>query len=199
VPQQHDHSSGGPTPLGGESQSTVIGMLACRFQACEGGGKVCTTMSHTLLPTLDELVAAPERARELPPGAACEMLAKLASLQPILLIRALAGDGQEPLAETRLLSIPETAARLNIPVAHAYELARRGEIPTLRIGKKYLRVCPSTLERWLAEKRLDNGISVAYSKIHRRGKHDRRRVAPDSSTAGPDASATGRASRSPLE
>jgi len=111
-----------------------------RGGGARGGGE----MMFAPVPALEELAADPARVQELSPEVACKILVKLATLQAILLVRALAGDGQEPLAETRLLTIPETAARLNIPVAHAYELARRGEIPILRVGKKYLRVCPST-------------------------------------------------------
>jgi excisionase family DNA binding protein len=157
-------------------------------------------MPLTSVPRLDELIAAPERVRELPPEVARDLLVKLAGLQAALLARALVPSHTEETQNgDRLLTIPETAARLNVPVAYAYELARRGEIPVTRVGRKYLRVSPSGLANWLAEKGLDNRISAAYSPIRRRGKHDRRRAAPDPSTAGPDASATGRTPRSPLE
>lgn len=43
-------------------------------------------------------------------------------------------DGPERLT----ITIPETAARLGIGRNQAYEAARRGEIPTVRIGKRLL-------------------------------------------------------------
>ncbi len=93
--------------------------------------------------------------RDLPPSVAQAILVQLCVLQSLLLSRAIAGtrNGNEIPAEDRLLTIPQTAARLNIPAAYAYELARRGEIPTVRVGKKYVRVPLAALEKWLAEKR----------------------------------------------
>lgn len=51
--------------------------------------------------------------------------------------------------EPETLSIPEAAERLGIGRNSAYDAARRGEIPTIRIGK-LLRVPVVRLERLLA-------------------------------------------------
>ena len=48
------------------------------------------------------------------------------------------------------LSLPEAANALGIARSSAYEAARRGEIPTIRIGKRIL-VPVVALERMLAE------------------------------------------------
>jgi excisionase family DNA binding protein len=40
--------------------------------------------------------------------------------------------------ERKTLTIPEVAKRLRISRTLAYEAARRGEIPTLKIGKRIL-------------------------------------------------------------
>ena len=53
--------------------------------------------------------------------------------------------------ESRLLRIPEVAARLDITEARAYELARTGALPAVRIGRQ-LRVDPAALRAWI-----DNG------------------------------------------
>jgi excisionase family DNA binding protein len=42
------------------------------------------------------------------------------------------------------LSVPEVAARLNIPASRAYELVRQGKLPGARVGK-YVRVAPALL------------------------------------------------------
>ncbi len=44
-----------------------------------------------------------------------------------------------------------------------YELARRGEIPTVRVGKKYVRVPSAALERWVIESGLDMGVPTPYT------------------------------------
>ena len=148
------------------------------------------------VPTLDELAAHPERASEIPPAIAAGLLARLAGLQSVLLARALApaesGHGE---AEDRLLTIAEAAGLLSVPQAFAYELARRGEIPTVRIGRKYVRVPLHALQKCLTQKELDNEVSYMYSATRKRGHYDRRGVAPDSPKARPDAEAIRRATR----
>jgi len=41
-------------------------------------------------------------------------------------------------AERKTLTIPETAKILGIGLNQAYEAAKRGEIPTIKIGKRIL-------------------------------------------------------------
>lgn len=54
------------------------------------------------------------------------------------------------MTERRTLTIPETAKALGIGRSAAYEGARSGQIPTIRIGKRIL-VPISALERMLAQ------------------------------------------------
>jgi excisionase family DNA binding protein len=111
-------------------------------------------MNSVSVPSLDELAANPERVGDVSPDVAANLLAKLAGVQTILLTKVLAGSGNgeksKALADA-LLTVPEVAARLKVPSAYAYELARRGEIPTLRIGKKYVRVPHVALQEWVAQ------------------------------------------------
>lgn len=52
-------------------------------------------------------------------------------------------------AEARLtISVPEAARRLGIGRNHGYECAKRGEIPTIRLGKRMV-VPVAALERML--------------------------------------------------
>jgi excisionase family DNA binding protein len=110
-------------------------------------------MSLVSVPTLDDLACNPERARGLPTDVAASLLSKLAGVQTILLAHLLAGplNGEKSKAPLDdLLTVPEVAARLKVPSAYVYELARRGEIPTVRIGK-YVRVPHVALQEWVAQ------------------------------------------------
>jgi excisionase family DNA binding protein len=110
-------------------------------------------MNSVSVPTLDELAGNPERARDLPTDVAASLLSKLAGVQTILLAHLLAGpvNGEtSKVPADDLLTVPEVAARLKVPSAYVYELARRGEIPTVRIGK-YVRVPHVALQEWVAQ------------------------------------------------
>ena len=58
--------------------------------------------------------------------------------------------------ETRLLKGAEVAKILQVSKAHAYALMKRGEIPTVRIGK-IVRVRLEDLEQYINEKAAQNG------------------------------------------
>jgi len=96
-----------------------------------------------------------------------------------------------------LLTIPQVAARLNIPESRAYELARRqGGLPVIRIGK-YLRVDPTALEGWLsgqAQTGVDTRVSVAYTS-----GNGRIRTQKNQEATRLDSRATGRAAGHSLE
>ena len=51
----------------------------------------------------------------------------------------------------RLLTADEVAAVLGVPRTFVYSLARRGELPTVRIGERYVRFRGHALERWIAD------------------------------------------------
>ena len=106
-------------------------------------------------------------------------------------------QAQPALGEETLLSIPQVAERLKIPVARCYELARyQGGLPTIRLGKS-LRVSPSELTAWLArppKKGLDNGLCQRHS-----GHHDPQRTAKTTNRSQRDASRVSGPHRRPLE
>jgi excisionase family DNA binding protein len=54
----------------------------------------------------------------------------------------------EPRIERRTVTVAEAAKALGVSRNHAYEAARRGEIPTIKIGKRIL-VPLAALERML--------------------------------------------------
>lgn len=130
---------------------------------------------------LTNLLENPAQVEQLPPETIPPLLAALSALQGALAARLLTvpmGREGQPGAsdgEPKLLTLPEVAALLGVPAGYAYELARRGEIPTVRFGK-YVRVSASAVREWVArrqEKGRDTAVSSPYSK-----RHDRRRAAP---------------------
>ncbi len=99
--------------------------------------------------SLDALVADPAKAAMLPPETAQALLIGLASIHPLLLQRALTGsrNGRE---EDLLLTIPQVAKRLKVSDYRAYELARQGILPSIRLGKS-VRVKPSAVAEYLSK------------------------------------------------
>ena len=150
-------------------------------------------MSETAVPTLDELAAAPERAGDLPVQIVAALLVKLVGIQTTLLGRLIVGSASESTTRSPgiLLTIEEVAKRLDIEKDFAYELARRGELPVIRVGKKYLRVAPAALEKCLSQWRVDGGLSMQYSRRRKRGRGDRRGTTSDSEAIRMDAGPTG--------
>jgi excisionase family DNA binding protein len=47
-----------------------------------------------------------------------------------------------------LLDADEVARFLNVPKRRVWQMSRRGEIPTVRIGPRQLRFDPDDLEAW---------------------------------------------------
>ncbi len=112
------------------------------------------------------------------------LLGDLERLRSIAWIRlvgtALSGGRSQEVDDDPLLTIPEVAARLHLAPAYVYDLARRGELPTIRAGK-YVRVRRSTLQRWIAaheQARLDSGTHPRLTT----GDDRPRRAAPLRST-----------------
>jgi excisionase family DNA binding protein len=138
------------------------------------------------VPTFDDLLAQPERVKELPPAIALDILTRVVALTPLLVSRAAVPP--DPPIEHRCLTADDVAERLHVPTQFVYDLVRRKMLPAVHVGK-YVRVPLAAFERWL-KNALDTEISLMYSV-----NHGRRRAAPHSKTAAPDAGANGRAAR----
>jgi excisionase family DNA binding protein len=52
---------------------------------------------------------------------------------------------------SRLLEADEVAELLGVPRTFVYALARRGELPTVRVGERYVRFRAEALAEWIAE------------------------------------------------
>ncbi len=84
------------------------------------------------------------------------VIGQLAALQLRLVARWLAETDRQPSSATRgheeLLTMTAVAETLDVPVAYARELGRRGELPVIRVGRKYVRVRRSVLDAWIAQR-----------------------------------------------
>lgn len=80
-----------------------------------------------------------------------------------------------PESPEQLLSLQEVAELLRLPKSSAYELARRGDITTIRVGQKYLRVRRADFDAYVSARvqaSLDKGLNVTLSSgraEHHRG------------------------------
>ena len=91
------------------------------------------------------------------------VLGELERLRTQMLTRMLGNQGSvtrqgaPPTEDEPLLTLPQVAERLAIPTGHAYALARRGELPTVQIGK-YVRVSRAALASWIAQHATKRGL-----------------------------------------
>jgi excisionase family DNA binding protein len=115
-------------------------------------------MSEQHQPEIERLLAAPGEAERVPladlPGLLVRLASaqlQLAGLQAALLARMqTAPDGRAGTGD-RLLDMEAVAEVLNVPVAHAREMGRRHELPTVRVGR-YMKVRESSLQKWLQQR-----------------------------------------------
>jgi excisionase family DNA binding protein len=115
------------------------------------------------------LTAIEQNLTELVPRDVATLLGDLERLRAVLWARlTVASASTHPVPAVaepvdRLLTIPEVATRLGVPTAYAYELARRRQLPVLRVGLRYLRVPAAELSTWIDE-RLDGRGSRRHSR-----------------------------------
>jgi excisionase family DNA binding protein len=112
-------------------------------------GDMRTPMDVSTLLALIEKTIAQAKVEDVP-----AFLGELERLKAILWSRMVAvswksTSNHSPDA-TMLLTMPEVAKRLAIPEGRAYELARQGRLPAVRVGK-YVRVPLAKLEAWIGQ------------------------------------------------
>ena len=74
----------------------------------------------------------------------------LAELQAKAQLKMLSGREGMKDRKDEFLTMRQVAARLNVPASRAYELARQGKLPAVRIGK-YVRVSENSLVEYQAK------------------------------------------------
>lgn len=140
------------------------------------------------------ILAELERAvAEVSPLEAPVLLGELERVKVILWYRILTTPPEnahpEPMDTDHLLTIPEVADLLSVPRRYAYDLARRRDFPTIRIGK-YVRVRLIDLREWVRRKSLDTSMYQWYSS-----NHERPGAVADSAPTQTDPGATRRGNR----
>jgi len=63
-------------------------------------------------------------------------------------------------ADDRLLTMPEVAERLGVTEHQAREMGRRGELPTIPVGDRFVRVREGALMEWV--RRRENGRTIRH-------------------------------------
>lgn len=107
------------------------------------------------VPTLADLVSHPEQAKDLPTHVAADLLAQLASLQPLLLARLFVGfvkdRHEDDSGADRLLTVSETASMLGMTNDYVYRHA--DEFPfTVRPSPKQLRFSRVGIQRYIRQR-----------------------------------------------
>ena len=147
--------------------------------------------------SLDALVGDPATVARLSAGELEFAAVQVAGLLERLHLQALALRSTdapapaEPPGQT--LTATEVAARLRVPRPYVYELIRRGELPVVTVGPKYVRVPTQALAAWVTRQTrigVDTGMYRRYSS-----DRDRRRATTTPTQGQPDAGPGGRAAR----
>jgi excisionase family DNA binding protein len=122
------------------------------------------------IPTLDAVATDPtlvhELSLEICAALATKAAAVVATLSGRILIASAAGGDQGAGNDSPLLDIPTVAKLLRVPQSYAYELARRGELPTVKIGPKYVRVRADSLAAFIA--RREDGVSATMQRTSKK-------------------------------
>lgn len=163
------------------------------------------TDPRPLLAELDRLIG--EAPRNQLPALVAALAARLATAAGQQMAASLNGSGDPTRSEAedgkaRLLRVAEVAERLALAKPYVYELIRRGLLPSLRIGDKYVRVSEAALRDWIAHTEQESAprfLSGVYNRGGRIGKGGRRGTSPDSPRARPNTEPVRRAPRAPLE
>jgi len=100
---------------------------------------------HDLFASLETRIQDADQA-ELP-----AFIGRLAQLQATAQLRIVTGQESAKGGKDDLLEIPEVAQRLKVSTYRAYQLARQGVLPSIKLGKS-VRVKPSALADYLGKR-----------------------------------------------
>lgn len=104
--------------------------------------------------TIDDLLHDPELARSLNRTELAAAYQHAARLEADLRALLLAAPAEAPSGRPDdLLDLPAVAQLLGVPKSKVYELARRGDLPVVQIGR-YARVRRADLAHWIDTRRL---------------------------------------------
>lgn len=87
---------------------------------------------------------------EAPPPALPHLVGALSHAQAIALARLARRTPEDsPPGEDRLLTMPQVAERLAVTEHQAREMGRRGELPVITVGNRFVRVRTKALDDWI--------------------------------------------------
>ncbi len=115
-------------------------------------------MSPIAIPSLAELLEHPERARELPPAAAADLLVRVVGLQIVLLIRALGApadrNGQGRSAQPAPTLAESDTRGVQRPLPDARPLRARNSLLSAKEAAKMLSCTEAAVRKWIYQRRL---------------------------------------------
>lgn len=121
---------------------------------------------------LSAFFEAPDRIEEIDLDALPDLIGELESMKARLVMRlhglGQRASGDDPLGNEQLLTMADVAEALGVEQDYAYDLGRRGEIPTVRFGK-YVRVRPSDLREFVDNHRQD-GLDSLRGRSYKKPK-----------------------------
>jgi excisionase family DNA binding protein len=144
---------------------------------------------------LDVILKCPERAQEVPPSEIPKLLAELAALQITLSTRLMNGTTPASVAKPAtaplvpmddLLDVKQVCGLLKVKPQYIYELCRRGELHTILIGKRAIRIPRSSLVDFL-KARAEISIDTVISRTYSINSYDGKRAQTNQKTIGYDA------------
>jgi excisionase family DNA binding protein len=139
--------------------------------------------------SLDELAADPTKAVGLSPEVRGQMITRcaavLAALSGTMLANEVAAEPMPgpPPGEESNFTAEQVAKRLNVRTAFVYELRRRGELPFVLVGKRYLRFPITAVQEWEAKQLKSAGLTRARYVTYQK-RNDRRGASKDPKEAG---------------
>jgi excisionase family DNA binding protein len=95
---------------------------------------------------------------EAPASSLPDLIGALAQAHALALARLVAPAPERHGPEDALLAMPEVARRLGVTEYQAREMGRRGELPTILVGERRVRVRAGALEEWI--RRRESGRSI---------------------------------------
>ena len=113
------------------------------------------------------------------PGLLGELERLKAMLWSRMVTMSCRATSHQPPDTASLLTLPQVATRLAIPEGRAYELARQGTLPTVRVGK-YVRVPLAEFETWVGqqtslERRIDRAPHDFHSALGGKKKAEKKK------------------------
>lgn len=99
--------------------------------------------------TISDIISNPKKIEEIDAEHAQQLLAQIASIQPLLMVKAFKASGRPNAIPDELLTVDQACARLKCEKNWLYKKAK--ELPfTKMLGERQLRFSSKGIERYIA-------------------------------------------------